>query len=299
MADIFLSYATEDRAVAGKIADMLEAAGWSVWWDRRIAAGDTWRATLERALGGMRCMVVLWSTHSVASEWVSEEAEEAKARDKPVVPALLEAIKPPLGWRHIQAVDLSDWNGSADAPNARQFIKDLEQVLGVRSGVAALPRETAAPTTSNTGNRSGLLRGLPKFLTQKVALAAGCVGVAAALGVYLLRDKPPDIEMGSPVSSSVSAAAQDPVSMPPPTETNPVPKREIPVPQATPSVTFVLVDDKPLEKKNTVAIKQHTDIQTNAAPASKPKPARCARITQQAQLGELTAEDREYLRKEC
>ena len=80
MADIFLSYAKEDREVARKLATLLENAGWIIWWDRRIPAGRTWHDVLEEALREMRCMVVLWSSHSIDSDWVKEEAEEARAR---------------------------------------------------------------------------------------------------------------------------------------------------------------------------------------------------------------------------
>jgi hypothetical protein len=50
MAEIFLSYAKEDRDVARKLSSMLEHAGWSVWWDRRIPAGRTGHDVLEEAL---------------------------------------------------------------------------------------------------------------------------------------------------------------------------------------------------------------------------------------------------------
>ena len=36
MADIFIGYAREDRAVAAVLAKALEGCGWSVWWDRVI-----------------------------------------------------------------------------------------------------------------------------------------------------------------------------------------------------------------------------------------------------------------------
>jgi hypothetical protein len=41
MADVFLSYAREDRATASLIAGALTSRGWSVWWDRKIAPGHT------------------------------------------------------------------------------------------------------------------------------------------------------------------------------------------------------------------------------------------------------------------
>ena len=55
MADIFLSYASEDIDKAQRLAQALTAHG-SVFWDRTIPAGKTWREfisfELERALYG-------------------------------------------------------------------------------------------------------------------------------------------------------------------------------------------------------------------------------------------------------
>ena len=129
MADIFLSYANEDRETARAVAGLLESAGCTVWWDRRIPAGRTWRSMIEEALRDMRCMVVLWSSHSVESDWVKEEAEEARALGR-LIPVLIEPIKPPVGFRSIQAADLTDWDGSKDSLGARQLIADIESLMG-------------------------------------------------------------------------------------------------------------------------------------------------------------------------
>jgi hypothetical protein len=129
MADIFLSYANEDREAARAVAGLLESAGCTVWWDRRIPAGRTWRSMIEEALREMRCMVVLWSTHSVESDWVKEEAEEARALGR-LIPVLIEPVKPPVGFRSIQAADLIDWDGSRDSLGARQLIADIESLMG-------------------------------------------------------------------------------------------------------------------------------------------------------------------------
>lgn len=129
MADIFLSYANEDREAARAVAGLLESAGCTVWWDRRIPAGRTWRSMIEEALRDMRCMVVLWSTHSVDSDWVKEEAEEARAVGK-LIPVLIEPVKPPVGFRSIQAADLINWDGSRDSLGARQLIADIESLMG-------------------------------------------------------------------------------------------------------------------------------------------------------------------------
>ncbi|MGZ8532394.1 MAG: TIR domain-containing protein [Candidatus Binatia bacterium] len=130
MADIFISYANEDRETAGHLARALESAGMSVWWDRRIPAGRTWRAVLEEALQGMRCLIVLWSQNSLKSPWVLEEAEEARRLEKLLFPVLIETVAPPVGFRAIQAANLIDWDGSADAPAVPLLIADLKALLG-------------------------------------------------------------------------------------------------------------------------------------------------------------------------
>ena len=44
MADVFVSYARADREIVRPIVTLLEAQGWSVWWDTRIGGGDRWDA---------------------------------------------------------------------------------------------------------------------------------------------------------------------------------------------------------------------------------------------------------------
>ena len=75
-------------------------------------------------------MVVLWSHSSVESPWVTEEAEEARRLGKTIVPVLIQAVEPPIGFRAIQAADLARWDGTAGDPAAQMFIADLKAVLG-------------------------------------------------------------------------------------------------------------------------------------------------------------------------
>ena len=175
MADIFISYANEDRERAGQLAALLEAAGWNVWWDRRIPAGRTWRTVLEEALDDARCMMVLWSRHSVTSPWVAEEAEEARRLSKTLVPVLINAVEPPIGFRAIQAADLTRWDGSADDPAARLLIADLKSLLGPLEQERVRPRERAEPL--ETGIEGKFFKWIalhwPKAALGALALAAG------------------------------------------------------------------------------------------------------------------------------
>jgi hypothetical protein len=41
MADIFLSYSSKDKDRVRPLVLALEREGWSVWWDRKTPAGET------------------------------------------------------------------------------------------------------------------------------------------------------------------------------------------------------------------------------------------------------------------
>jgi hypothetical protein len=105
--DVFLSYAREDRLAAERIAGALTDRGWSVWWDRLLVGGQAWHGEIAHALGIARCVVVLWSSASVQSPWVLDEAGEGNARGV-LVPVLLEDVEIPLGFRQVQTVNLVD-----------------------------------------------------------------------------------------------------------------------------------------------------------------------------------------------
>lgn len=112
MTDVFISYASEDRESAARLASALETRGWSVWWDRKIIIGQSFDQAIERALENAKSIVVLWSKHSISSEWVKNEAALAVERGV-LVPALIDSVMLPLEFRRKQTADMVDWNGNA------------------------------------------------------------------------------------------------------------------------------------------------------------------------------------------
>src|SRR6185503_9810739 len=115
MADVFLSYSREDEARAAAVAESLTAAGWAVFWDRRIRAGSSWDEVIERELRAAKCVVVLWSRASVASRWVKAEARHGLQRDI-LVPAQLDSGDLPIEFAAIESAQLQRWTGSGDDP---------------------------------------------------------------------------------------------------------------------------------------------------------------------------------------
>jgi hypothetical protein len=80
VTDVFISYASEDRDRAAELASALGAFGCSVWWDRKIITGQAFDHAIERELETAKSVVVLWSRHSIESEWVRNEAAVASER---------------------------------------------------------------------------------------------------------------------------------------------------------------------------------------------------------------------------
>lgn len=131
-AHIFISYKHEDRLRARSLADVLETFGWQVWWDREIKAGQTYRKVIGDALDAAGCVIVLWTTNSIDSEWVQEEAQQGKERGV-LVPVLLDDVRPPLGFGQVQAADLVGWSEQADDPSLAEVLAAIEAVYGQES----------------------------------------------------------------------------------------------------------------------------------------------------------------------
>jgi len=109
MSDLFISYASEDRVRAKQLAEALGRHGWTIWWDREIPFGKSFDQVIEEQITEARCLIVLWSVHSVASDWVKNEAREGKARGV-LIPVLIEETRIPLEFRHVQTANLVGWD---------------------------------------------------------------------------------------------------------------------------------------------------------------------------------------------
>jgi hypothetical protein len=89
VSDIFISYASQDRGRIGPLVEVLEARGWSVFWDTTLLPGETWRRKISSELDAAKCVIVLWSESSVDSHWVEQEADEGQRR-RILVPVMMD-----------------------------------------------------------------------------------------------------------------------------------------------------------------------------------------------------------------
>ena len=135
MADIFISYAREDLSRIQPLAKALEQQGWSVFWDRTIPAGKTWREVIGKALEDAGSVIVAWSKSSIESTFVQEEADRGRER-KRLIPILIDDVRPPLGFGSFQAANLVNWNGQKDYPDFQALLGSISETLCKTSDIA-------------------------------------------------------------------------------------------------------------------------------------------------------------------
>ena len=168
MVDIFISYSRQDRERVRPIADALEQAGYSVWWDIRIPTGEEFDHVIDRALTEAKSVLVIWSEHSVNSRWVKEEAEDGLASDR-LVPVMIDPVMIPRGFRRIQASDFSGDGATTREAAWQELCARLDRLLGGDKHDAS-----AAPTRSQAP---------PKRRRWPLVAALGALGALALVAV--------------------------------------------------------------------------------------------------------------------
>lgn len=146
MTDIFLSYAHEDLERIHALVAALDGRNLSVFWDRSLLAGDAWRAVIPAKLREARCVVVVWTSASVKSNFVVEEAENARKRGV-LVPVLMGAEGQPFGFGEVHVQDLGSWDGDAEASVVEALFRAIDRVL-------ARPAENVTPLDSKVRQAS-------------------------------------------------------------------------------------------------------------------------------------------------
>lgn len=172
MASVFLSYARDDVARVRPLAQALESAGHSVWWDQHIAGGQQYAEEIEQALESADAVVVVWTDSSCRSSWVRDEAASARDRGS-LVPVCLDGCTPPLGFRQYQAIDLRSWNGRSNSKS----LEPLKHAVAARAGGREAPSNEGLRPTPSPARTPVAWLSKPKLIAASVALLL----VAAAL----------------------------------------------------------------------------------------------------------------------
>ncbi len=108
LGHIFISYKTEERALAFKVRDRIQAWGHTTWLDvDRLQAGTYWANHIDRALKTCRACVGIMTPLSLGSRYVTNEWDVAIMKGKTFLPLMFEPTEPHYKYIDIQYIDFS------------------------------------------------------------------------------------------------------------------------------------------------------------------------------------------------
>jgi hypothetical protein len=193
MADVFLSYSRDDEPKARQLAETLTARRLDMWVDCDIPPGHDFSEVIQHQLDHATCVVVLWSRASIASEYVRDEATAAKERGA-LVPVLIDDVRPPLGFRQRQVVNLAGWSGDVGDPNYRSLMDAIARLVrptnddGGTGNPAPPLRPPDWPDESPHSQRAlaRVVEAVRHLSTMRAVLAAAAIVVTLAAAWWYL-----------------------------------------------------------------------------------------------------------------
>jgi formylglycine-generating enzyme required for sulfatase activity len=215
---VFISYASEDKAVADAICTALEQAGVRCWIaPRDINAGANWAKSILDAIVTTKLMVLIYSKHTARSPHVRREIERAVHRDILLAPLRTENIMPEGELEYfLSSSHWSDLFPGPIEPHVAQVPAKICALLGIK------PKQTKGVSQKQAGSNisqsapeveSLVARTAPvdrrkrvSTLAILIAAIAFCCVVAIAYAVISRRHSPetPEVSQSTHVAQSES-----------------------------------------------------------------------------------------------
>jgi hypothetical protein len=190
-ADVFLSYGHARREETASLAQVLEAAGFTTWWDSGLLPGDRFRDEIDEHLNGCRVVIIIWTPESIRSDWVLAEADHAWQLKK-----LLNVHVP--GIDPVQIPKPFNQNHSVEIANRAQIVEAIRKRVGGGAEAANALRGGSAPGVATPARQ----RAAPRRRLLVVCAIAGIMMVAMVGGLlFALR---PGIQTAANVATANS-----------------------------------------------------------------------------------------------
>jgi TolB-like protein/Tfp pilus assembly protein PilF len=192
-ADVFISYASADKAAADSICVALERAGIACWIaPRDVTPGVFYADAIVEAINSSRILIVVLSVNSAGSQHVLREVERASSKRRPLVAFRLDTTPLPTGLEYF--LSASHWLDATGGPVDRVLPGLVEAVRRLSGAPQKQPVANAATSTTT----ASLVRQRPMW------------GVAALIAVTLLAliagkfwiSKTSTTEVTAPVAST-------------------------------------------------------------------------------------------------
>jgi len=201
----FISYASQDSAVAESICTTLESNGIVCWIaPRDVRPGDFYADAIVQAINACQVLVLVLSESSIGSAHVLREVERASAKQRPVISFRIDATPLPPGLEYF--LSTSQWldaSGGRPEPSLPKLVDAVRR----RSTAPAAPTQPSSPTPQG-GQRAAPHRGSRVLIAAVILIAAGIV--------YILADKFWSSQRGVAPTPASQAAPATPAVAPAP-----------------------------------------------------------------------------------
>jgi TolB-like protein len=188
-AEVFISYASEDRLRILDLVERLRGARVSVWIDQMGIEGATmWSQEIVEAIDGCKVLILAISQRSTESENVVKELALASERRKKILPVCLDSSGIPKTMEYqLAGIQRVEYVEGGEEQGLQAMIRSLGK-LGVTVSSEASEEAAKAPGFLSHGPSH---HGGPSLAKRKrapwVNIAAGAAGVAVlALGMFFL-----------------------------------------------------------------------------------------------------------------
>jgi TolB protein len=137
---IFISYSRSDKAIAYALVPLLQEVYTRVWIDMELQGGDLWEREIMTRIRDADIFLLLISQESLSSKYVQEELDEARRRNKPILPVLIEpGVTIPPDLSPIQYIDMSNGITPQALTKIHAAVKKITaQRRAIQRGVNAL-----------------------------------------------------------------------------------------------------------------------------------------------------------------
>lgn len=184
---VFVSYASQDSALAASLCAALESAGIACWIaPRDVRPGDFYADAIVHAINACQLLVLVLSANSIASPHVIREVERASAKQRPIITFRVDATPLPPGLEYF--LSASHWLDASASDAQRSFATLVEAIRTRSTGERERTFAPPGPTTLLAGAARQPSGGAATGSRVNRVLIAAIVLIAAGL-VYVLADK--------------------------------------------------------------------------------------------------------------
>ena len=142
--DVFISYASQDKAVADSVCHALERAGVACWIaPRDVTPGEFYAESIVHAIDSTKVIVLVLSQSGADSQHVLSEVERARSRRHPVVSLRIDLAPIPAGLEYF--LNTSQWLDASATGVDRALPKLVDAVKSAVTQPSAEARLKPSP----------------------------------------------------------------------------------------------------------------------------------------------------------